>query len=289
MPKPLYKVAALAALALFLLAACAPTGARRWEAEVKRSIGRGFRPLSLSTPPFHLAALLKGDHCPELVVYVEGDGRAIVHGRPAADPTPRDSQSLELALKDPAPAVMYLARIGQYQPADAIKANEVYWSDKRLSEEAVAAASSAIDQAKSLIGASRLHLVGYSGGGGLAALLAERRLDVASLVTVAGLLDTDFWVRDRGWRPLAGSLNPAAQAWAISFVPQIHFYGSKDQIIGPNLSSRFEKATKFANFRRVVVKADHYSGWTENWPALLSEYVIPLRRAEGGLPSGENS
>ncbi|MDR2142073.1 MAG: alpha/beta hydrolase [Deltaproteobacteria bacterium] len=270
---------------LALLAACAPTGAQRWERETQRSWAKGFRPLSLYAPTFHLSALLKGEKNSDLVVYIEGDGRAIIHGQPASDPTPRDAQSLELALLDPAPVVMYLARIGQFQTADATKANEIYWSDKRLSEEAVTAANTAVNQVKELVGATRLHLVGYSGGGGLATLMAERRLDVASLVTVAGLLDTDFWVQNRGWRPLTGSLNPIKQARALIFVPQIHIYGTKDQIIDPQLSARFLQAARFENITRLAQDTDHYSGWTKRWPEILTNYAIPLRNSPTALPA----
>jgi pimeloyl-ACP methyl ester carboxylesterase len=180
---------------------------------------------------------------------------------------------------------LYLARIGQFQPLDAIKANEIYWTDKRLSEEAVNAAGEAIDQAKRLVKASKIHLIGYSGGGGLAALLAERRFDVASLVTVAGLLDTDYWVLNHGWRPLIGSLNPIKNAKNTAFIPQIHFYGSKDYIIDSSLSLRFEQASQFANFKRLSQDADHYSGWTPKWPSLLTQYVVPLRRPSFSPPA----
>ncbi|MDR1871630.1 MAG: alpha/beta hydrolase [Deltaproteobacteria bacterium] len=280
-----YLTAVWAALAA--LTACAPVGAKRWEAEVQRGWGRGFRPLTLSTPPFHLAALLKGSQSEELVVYIEGDGRAIIHGQPASDPTPRDSQSLDLALLDPAPTVLYLARIGQFQPLDAVKENSIYWTDKRLSEEAVVAANAAIEQVKLMVKATKLHLIGYSGGGGIAALVAERRLDVASLVTVAGLLDTDFWTRNRGWRPLNGSLNPIKNAWAVAFIPQLHIYGTKDQVIDPMLSERFAKAAQFTNITRLPQDTDHYSGWTSRWGTLLHQYVIPLRKAPGGIPTGD--
>jgi hypothetical protein len=255
-------------------------GAKKWEEVAQRSFGRGFRPLSLYAQPFHLSALLKGGRESDLVVYIEGDGRAIRHGQAAADPTPRDAQSLELALQDPAPAVLYLARIGQYQPLDAIPANEVYWTNKRLSEEVVEAANTAIAKVKEMVGATRIHLVGFSGGGGLVVLLAERRPDVASLVTVAGLLDTDFWVQSRQWQPLTGSLNPIKNTWIIAHIPQIHFFGLNDQIIPPELSYRFAQSAKFAKIERLGQDTDHYSGWTKKWPELLTNYVLPLRNPD---------
>jgi pimeloyl-ACP methyl ester carboxylesterase len=234
---------------------------------------------------YHLAGLLRHGGSPELVVYLEGDGRAIVHGRPSADPTPRTPQALDLAVQDPAPSVLYLARIGQYLPAYATEENRPLWSDRRLAPEVVDAASAALDQAKSMSGAMFLHLVGYSGGGGLAVLLAERRGDVLSLVTVAGLLDTDWWVRTRGYRPLTGSLNPADRLEPILNVPQVHFYGTEDRVIPPEMSRVFASKGSFTRLKRLGIETDHYRAWTGAWGELLERYVLPLR---GGMavPAG---
>jgi poly(3-hydroxybutyrate) depolymerase len=176
-----------------------------------------------------------------------------------------------------APAVLYLARIGQYQPSQTGREFQPYWSDKRLAEEAVDAASLAIDEAKRRLGAGRIHLLGYSGGGGLAMLLAQRRTDVASLVTIAGLLDTQWWVLEKNYHPLTGSLNPADQAVRLTNLSQVHFYGSDDPIIPGGMSSHFQTLAPFTNFRRVEVRTNHWKNWAEWWPELLKNYVLPNR------------
>jgi pimeloyl-ACP methyl ester carboxylesterase len=233
--------------------------------------------LDLPASPFRLAGLLKGESGPDLVVYIEGDGRAVVHGRPSPDPTPRLAQSYELALQDPAPVVLYLARVGQFMPAYAQPQYRRYWSEARLAPEAVEAASRAIDEVKRRVGASRIHLTGYSGGGGLAVLLAERRADVASLVTVAGLLDIDWWVANGGWLPLSGSLNPASQVAVLAALPQIHFYGREDKVVTPGMAQRFARLAEFKNLSLVGLDTDHYSGWTKLWRNLVTSQVVPLR------------
>ncbi|MDR1165417.1 MAG: alpha/beta hydrolase [Deltaproteobacteria bacterium] len=267
-----------------LLCGCAPNAQDLWRRVVAKSGPQGYVPVDLPAPPFHLAGLLKSQRPGEpLVVYLEGDGRAIVGGRPSSDPTPRAPQSLDLALQDPAPNVLYLARVGQYSPAYATSQYRAFWSDRRLAPEVVEAASHAIDKAKELVGTvGPIHLLGYSGGGGLAALLAEKRDDVRTLVTVAGLLDTDWWVSTRGYRPLAGSLNPAAESFKIKGLPQIHFYGAKDRIIPPEMSAVYAAKTAFASLTRVEVDSDHYQAWTGRWKDLLRRYVLPLRDRAGG-------
>jgi hypothetical protein len=276
-PAPLLAVA-LAALLAALASACAPAGQTLWAREVKRGWTKGFEPADLPAPPFRLASLVKGRSGEDLVVYLEGDGRAVVRGRPSRDPTPKLAQSLELAFLDPWPLVMYLARVGQYMPAYAGERYSDYWTGGRLAPEVVESASLAIDEIKARVGAVRIHLVGFSGGGGLAVLLAARRADVASLVTVAGLLDTEWWTRDNGWLPLAGSLNPASVARLLVELPQIHYYGQKDRIIAPAMSTRFASMAPFTSLQRYGLPLDHYNGWTASWPTLLREQIIPMRQ-----------
>ena len=46
--------------------------------------------------------------------------------------------------------------------------------------------------------------VGYSGGGVLAVLIAERLDNVAGVITVGANLDTDAWTEHHGYLPLTG-------------------------------------------------------------------------------------
>jgi len=272
-------------LLLLLLAGCPAPGGQAWVNLSQKARDNGFRPVNFSAPPFLLAGLIKGQPGSEaLVVYLEGDGRGVVRGKVTQDPTPGQPLSYELAEADPAPAVLYLARIGQYQPSQTGLEFQPYWSEKRLAEEAVAAAGQAIDEAKRRLEAKRIHLVGYSGGGGLAILLAQRRTDVASLVTVAGLLDTQWWVREKNYQPLTGSLNPADQAASLADLPQVHFYGAFDYIIPGAMSSHFQSLASFSRFQRVEVQTNHWKNWAEWWPDLLKMHVLPLRRLSAGQP-----
>ncbi|MDR2198303.1 MAG: alpha/beta hydrolase [Deltaproteobacteria bacterium] len=266
-----------------LLEGCAAYDSRElWRKNVLRSGPRGFQAEDFNIPPFHLAGLLKvTERGGDLVVYLEGDGRGVSRGRVNPDPTPEVSMTLDLALQDPHPRVLYLARIGQYMPAYATEKYRIYWSSGRLAPPAVEAASRAIDQAKAKCGAEKVHLVGFSGGGGLAVLLAEERRDVLTLVTVAGLLDTDWWVRSRNYKPMSQSLNPADRAEDISQIPQIHFYGTRDELIPPEMSGVFAAGRSFSSLERVPVPAFHDRGWSERWPDLLERHVLPLRRAFG--------
>lgn len=76
-----------------------------------------------------------------------------------------------------------------------------------------------------------INLVGYSGGGAVAVLLAARRHDVSSLRTVAGNLDTEYVNRIHDVSAMPQSLNPVDVAQTISGIPQVHFSGEDDSIV----------------------------------------------------------
>lgn len=206
-----------------------------------------------------------------LTVYIEGDGLAWVStSNPSFDPTPIDALALKLALKDPGPAV-YLGRPCQFTMTQGARGCEQkYWTSHRFAPEVIAASDEAIDSIKARFGARHLVLVGYSGGGAVAALLAARRQDVTRLVTVAGNLDHRAWTRQLRLSPLTGSLNPADFAEALSRVPQIHFVGGKDKILGEYVAQSYADQFNVEQRSAIVVMPEftHHCCWVEQWPAL---------------------
>lgn len=207
-------------------------------------------------------------------VYIEGDGRAWrTRTRLSDDPTPVRHTVLKLAMLDPAPNVLYVARPGQYlSHRDLAKVNPVYWSDKRFSEEVISAVNAAISRTAAQAGGGSVHLIGYSGGGAVAILLAAHRTDVASVRTVAGNLDPDHVNRLHGVSPLRGSLNPVDRAADVRRIPQIHFIGSSDTVIPEPVARSFMEAGGSECVRiRLVQGASHESGWDTRWRELLSE------------------
>ena len=69
------------------------------------------------------------------------------------------------------------------------------------------------------------------------------------------------------------SLNPA-DAWeALQGVPQLHFVGDKDAVVGPEVARAYVQrfpASKRPAVRRVP-GADHGCCWAQQWPALAGE------------------
>lgn len=209
-----------------------------------------------------------------LTVYIEGDGLAYLQENVVSrDPTPRDPVSLRLAARDPEANVAYLARPCQYQTrAYLSRCDYAYWTTSRFAPEVVASTDSAIDALKKASGAARVRLVGYSGGGVLAALITARRVDVASLVTVASPLDHATWTRLGGYSPLSGSLDPMRSATATAGVPQRHFVGEDDELVPIAAIRPFvERVRASGGDARltVVPDEDHWCCWDRRWPGLV--------------------
>jgi pimeloyl-ACP methyl ester carboxylesterase len=207
-----------------------------------------------------------------LTVYIEGDGRAWnTPWSASTDPTPTDPIGLKLAAADPSRPLLYLARPCQYVPA--VGCDDRLWTRARLSEEVVDVFQQVINQEMRRTGSQRLALIGYSGGGALATLLAERRRDVAWLVTVAGNLDLAEWTRVERVAPLSDSFDPADDAAAIGRIPQIHFAGEHDDVVPPAIVQSFlRRLPAVAPARMVIVPGyDHICCWAETWGRRLAE------------------
>jgi dienelactone hydrolase len=239
----------------------------------------GLRHEQIKTGTFILTAYEKvGDPAQPFDIYIEGDGFAWqTEYEPSANPTPRKALTLALAARDPSPNVIYIARPCQFTPlALDTHCDVAYWTDKRFSEEVIASVDQAIDKLTSGYGYPRLNLIGYSGGGAVAVLVAARRADVVSLRTVAGNLDHEEVNRLNDVDPLKGSLNAIDQARKIASLPQIHFSGGEDAVISPVIAKRFLAASEPTDCVRLenIPEASHEDGWIERWPALLKEPAV---------------
>lgn len=218
----------------------------------------------------------------ELAVYLEGDGVAWeTRFLPSSDPTPARPLALRLAIQDPLPKAIYLGRPCQYVGAEAPPCRVEWWTSHRYAPAVVQSLSEAIDAAKALAGARTVHLVGYSGGGALAALLAAARRDVGSVITVGANLDHAGWTALHGDSALTGSLNAADVAEAVQSVPQVHFVGGKDTMVPPRLVQAYlaRMSDRSSVLVRVVPAHDHECCWPETWPALVAEARAWIGRA----------
>ncbi len=215
---------------------------------------------------------------PVLRVYIEGDGHAwSAPDRPSADPTPWQPVGLELAAQDPADSVAWVARPCQYIAPGADPAcAEPFWTEARYAEPVIASVDAAIGQLLARSGAKSLELVGFSGGGAVAALVAARRKDVASLRTVSADLDTETWTRSMRLTPLRASLNPADETDRLAHLPQLHFWGTADRVVGRSVAEAFRARFSRPGCVSIVSVAglQHGEGWPAAWRQLLRRPVL---------------
>jgi pimeloyl-ACP methyl ester carboxylesterase len=254
-----------------VLAACANGRDARPNAERLAASG-GLRRLDIQANPFHLVAYARFGAAPVLRIYIEGDGHAWTNrNTPSDDPTPWSPVALEFALRDPAPSVAYLARPCQYvAPGSDPACQPYYWTDGRYAEPAIASANAAVDRLLAESGARAVELVGYSGGGAVAALVAARRHDIVNLLTVAANLDTSAWTAREGLSPLTGSLNPADFPDRLQNIPQLHFMGDDDSVVHTTIARAY--ASRFRRLHcvrmEIVPSVGHGDGWLAHWPTL---------------------
>ncbi len=183
--------------------------------------------------------------------------------------------ALSLAMQDPSPAVVYLGRPCQYVRGLAREGcgDNRWWTSHRFAPEVMRSTHAALDTLKHRFHASRLELVGYSGGGTVAAVVAAQRQDVQRLVTVAGNLDPAAWTRINRLSPMAALQNPADMASQLAHVSQWHVAGKADTVIPPAIGQSYQQ--RFVSTPVPTVKVldgfDHQCCWVQAWPALLNE------------------
>jgi len=222
-----------------------------------------------------------------LRIYIEGDGSAWKRKyRLSSDPTPIDPVALKLAIRDPGEAVLYIARPCQFlSEADLSRCAPIYWSSHRYSEEVIAAINEVIEKKAGQF--DSLGLIGYSGGGSVAALVAARRGNVAWFMTIVANLDHRVWTALHRVSPLQGSLNAVDYIDSLQEIPQTHLAGARDDNVPFSLLKGYRDAAGDSSGIDIIEidDYDHTCCWVENWRNLICKYSpVSIKACQAGDP-----
>lgn len=250
---------------LFLTLGCSSPAVRN----ERYAISQGFTHLDIRGGDFtHTVYLNRQREHSLWHVYIGGDGSPW-SGRYtiAPDPTVDRPLMLRLMVKDSSPAI-YLGRPCYQGMVDEAACRPWVWTHGRYSEAVVASMAAALEKLIERYQIDELALIGHSGGGTLAILLAERIQQTRMLITIAGNLDIRQWTLRHDYSPLTGSLNPADRPCLSQSITQFHFTGKQDTNVSPEPIQRLLKKCPGLNHIQVD-EAGHESGWDSYFCQLL--------------------
>lgn len=235
---------------------------------------KGHYSLNSSLPVYYVQTK-KIENSIKATIYIEGDGFAYVsRSKPSDNPTPKTPVGLQLALQDTGNhSIYYIARPCQYIDDEIFskRCTKKYWTTHRYAPEIIDSLNHTINHIKSNTDITSFNLVGFSGGGNIAGLLAMQRDDIESIRSVAGNLDNDFFTKYHKVSDMPYSLNMADYADKLSSTPQIHYISENDAFVPSEITKSYLNKLPHKNCTKVinVKNTTHLEGWDKRWPDLL--------------------
>jgi hypothetical protein len=193
-------------------------------------------------------------------VYIPGDGRPWSERGINMDPSPSYSLSYEL-MQLGSGARAFIAR-PCYYATQSDNCHPGLWTSARYSEQLLQSYEHVIRQMLEQREFKSLNLIGYSGGGQIATLLAQRLPQTKRLITFAANLDHVAWTEHHDYSPLQSSRN-AASVKLPRHIEQYHFSGGKDKNVPTFLNQDF--FTLNAVRPIILPNFDHQCCWTRFW------------------------
>tara|TARA_R110000850_G_C9982435_1_gene466137 strand:+ start:192 stop:1025 length:834 start_codon:yes stop_codon:yes gene_type:complete len=245
-----------------LLTSCASTSERP-DAQARES---GLDNLAIAGGPFILQAyerVMPGSHAH---VFIEGDGRPWRSGGRviSEDPTPKRLLALGWMDKVPGPT-LYLGRPCYLTSVADQSCDSLLWTYGRYSELVVQSMATGLESWLRLRPQiTSLTVVGHSGGGVLALLLAERVVSVDQVIAVSTPVDIDLWAAMHRYTPLFASLNPARQHTWRKNVQRRLYFGEHDREVPPEAFLPAARVLPGVSVR-IVEGVDHDCCGPDTW------------------------
>lgn len=229
--------------------------------------------ITLTGDPFVHYVIFETGQGDILHIYLEGDGRPWLAGnRVAVDPTPSHPLMPDLMAADTSPA-LFIGRPCYFRVKDPLCEPRL-WTRDRYSETVVQSIDAIINIYAGQY--AEIVLMGHSGGGTLAMLIAARRHDVVAVITLAGNLDTQKWAQLHHYDELSGSLNPASGKPLPSTIFQRHYLGTRDRTITEEMIDHVVRQQENAKLV-LLPNVDHYCCWANVWRGILEEANLSIK------------
>ncbi len=208
-----------------------------------------------------------------LHIYLGGDGSPWVgHRWVATNPTPRNTLILKLMQQDNQ-AALFLGRPCYHGLIAGTPCSNALWTSQRYAPEVITAMAAAITKLTQQYQTQQLVLIGFSGGGTIAALLTEHLININGIITIAANLDVTAWTEYHNYSPLSASLNPIQRQPIAQNIWQLHLAGGKDNNIPVQQIKAFVDK-QFAAELWVFADFDHHCCWSEVWSSILQSIRI---------------
>ena len=255
----------------------------------------GWQELTTAAP---LRAWARPHLGPHALVVFESDGAAwLSMGTKApADPTPVRAMGLELAQvleralasqKNNEGPVVYVGRHCQFlggagaahpKPADC--QTDALWTEARFSPRVVSDMRALLAQlAHQMPHIQTWTLLGFSGGGTLAALVGmarhQQHQDVRCVITLASPLDLRAWAQLQRMSSLSLSLDPADQAMQLEQIPSVHWFGSADRKVPLASAGRLLEEPALADRFKTLAGVGHGAEWVSIGIDKIGQGCIP--------------
>ncbi|MGH1470354.1 MAG: alpha/beta fold hydrolase [Cellvibrionaceae bacterium] len=210
-------------------------------------------------------------------VYLEGDGRPWSKRMgPNNDPNTHQSVVLPLliqAMNETKEAGIYLSRPCYGIDPMPENCNQKWWTSHRYSKQVVDEMDEALTQLKNVFNIEKMVLVGHSGGGALAMLLANKRKhndEIEAVITLAGNLDHTTWTNYFHYLPLHGSLNVIDEPPLPSNIIRWHFAGNKDTTVPIEIIREVTQKDEDAKLIELE-NVDHTCCWHSRWYKTITD------------------
>ena len=218
-----------------------------------------------ATTLFNIYSLEKIKNDNKLIVYIEGDGLSWVDRFTiSSNPTPTDPLAFKMALIDEGENIIYLARPCQYEWNN--QCNKEIWTISQYSSTILNSYKDIITHLSKTY--KEIHLVGYSGGAGIAMYLGSiGNKNIKSIRTIAGNINHNELSKILKISRLNKSVNFYSIEKKIKKIPQVHYYGLKDKTVPKKLQISYAERNLENNCIKIepVKGANHSDGWLNFW------------------------